>query len=116
MTSCCQARKAENTDPRTNYAVKYATAPGRLRMSAPKRKIPQFVNNSPGVCPVFAQARIQVRHVSIPTEMNSPRILEEYSENDSSTKNIPVFVRVRIQASRAFAQKSCVYWFCAGGY
>ena len=26
----CQARKAENTDPRTNYAVKYATARGRL--------------------------------------------------------------------------------------
>ena len=22
----CQARKAENTDPRTDYAVKYATA------------------------------------------------------------------------------------------
>ena len=29
---CCQARKAENTDPRTNYAVKYATARDRLRM------------------------------------------------------------------------------------
>ena len=28
----CQARKAENTDPRTNYAVKYATARGRLRL------------------------------------------------------------------------------------
>ena len=27
----CQARKAENTDHRTNYAVKYATARGRLR-------------------------------------------------------------------------------------
>ena len=28
----CQARKAENTDPRTNCAVKYATARGHLRM------------------------------------------------------------------------------------
>ena len=26
-----QAQKAENTDPRTNYAVKYATAHGHLR-------------------------------------------------------------------------------------
>ena len=26
----CQARKAENTGPRMNYAVKYATACGRL--------------------------------------------------------------------------------------
>ena len=26
----CQAEKAENTDPRTNYAVKYATARGCL--------------------------------------------------------------------------------------
>ena len=26
----CQARKAENTDLRTNYAVKHATARGRL--------------------------------------------------------------------------------------
>ena len=26
----CQARKTENTDPRTNYAVKYATARGHL--------------------------------------------------------------------------------------
>ena len=26
----CQAQKAENTDPRTNYAVKYATARGHL--------------------------------------------------------------------------------------
>ena len=29
----CQAQKAENTDPRTNYAVKYATARGHLRCS-----------------------------------------------------------------------------------
>ena len=28
----CQAQKAENTDPRTNYAVKYATARGHLRL------------------------------------------------------------------------------------
>ena len=28
----CQARKAKNTDPRTNYAVKYATARGRLNL------------------------------------------------------------------------------------
>ena len=27
---CRQARKAENTDPCMNYAVKYATARGRL--------------------------------------------------------------------------------------
>ena len=27
----CQAQKAENTDPSTNYAVKYATAHGHLR-------------------------------------------------------------------------------------
>ena len=27
----CQAQKAENTDPRTNYAVKYATARGHPR-------------------------------------------------------------------------------------
>ena len=27
----CQAQKAQNTDPRTNYAVKYATARGHLR-------------------------------------------------------------------------------------
>ena len=27
-----QAQKAENTDPRTNYAVKYATARGHLRL------------------------------------------------------------------------------------
>ena len=27
----CQAQKAENTDPRTNYAVKYATARDHLR-------------------------------------------------------------------------------------
>ena len=26
----CQARKAENTNPRTDYAVKYATVRGRL--------------------------------------------------------------------------------------
>ena len=26
----CQAEKAENTDPRTNYAVKYAAARGHL--------------------------------------------------------------------------------------
>ena len=26
----CQAEKAENTDPRTNYAVKYATARAHL--------------------------------------------------------------------------------------
>ena len=26
-----RAQKAENTDPRTNYAVKYATARGHLR-------------------------------------------------------------------------------------
>ena len=26
----CQAEKAENTDPRTNYAVKYATVRGHL--------------------------------------------------------------------------------------
>ena len=29
----CQAQKAENTDPRTTYAVKYATARGHLRKS-----------------------------------------------------------------------------------
>ena len=28
----CQAQKAENTDPRTNYAVKYATARGHLKL------------------------------------------------------------------------------------
>ena len=28
----CQAQKAENTDPHTNYAVKYATASGHLRL------------------------------------------------------------------------------------
>ena len=27
----CQAQKGENTDPHTNYAVKYATARGHLR-------------------------------------------------------------------------------------
>ena len=27
----CQAQKPENTDPRTNYAVKYATARGHLK-------------------------------------------------------------------------------------
>ena len=26
----CQAEKAENTDPHTNYAIKYATAHGHL--------------------------------------------------------------------------------------
>ena len=30
----CQAEKAENTDPRTNYAVKYATARGHLTPQA----------------------------------------------------------------------------------
>ena len=30
----CQARKAENTDPRINYAVKYGTARGRLTFDA----------------------------------------------------------------------------------
>ena len=33
----CQARKAENTDPRTNYAVKYATAGGHLTQGKEKR-------------------------------------------------------------------------------
>ena len=28
----CQAQKAENTDPCTNYAVKYATARGHLNL------------------------------------------------------------------------------------
>ena len=30
-----QAQKAESTDPRTNYAVKYATARGHLRITFP---------------------------------------------------------------------------------
>ena len=31
----CQAEKAENTDPRRNYAVKYATARGHLVRKGP---------------------------------------------------------------------------------
>ena len=30
VADLCQAREAENTDPRANYAVTYATARGRL--------------------------------------------------------------------------------------
>ena len=33
----CQAQKAENTDSRTNYAVKYATARGHLTRYTPTR-------------------------------------------------------------------------------
>ena len=32
-----KARKAENTDPRMNYAVRYATARGRLTLNDWKR-------------------------------------------------------------------------------
>ena len=39
-----QAQKTENTDPRTNYAVKYATACGHLKSVDPKR------GNSGSVC------------------------------------------------------------------
>ena len=34
----CQAEKAENTDPRTNYAVNYATARGHLIVDDGNRK------------------------------------------------------------------------------
>ena len=33
----CQAQNAENTDPRTNYAIKYATARGHLDLRRGKR-------------------------------------------------------------------------------
>ena len=36
----CQAKKAENIDPRTNYAVKYATARGHLSFKAKKEHHP----------------------------------------------------------------------------
>ena len=42
----CQARKAENTDPRTNHAVKYATAHGRLRNHDINRIMTQFAESN----------------------------------------------------------------------
>ena len=34
----CQAQKAENTDPRANYALKYATARGLQTVGLPRKQ------------------------------------------------------------------------------
>ena len=49
----CQAEEAEKTDPRTNYAVKYAIARGHLRHSRSnsqiQKVIPVILGATPGL-------------------------------------------------------------------
>ena len=48
-----QAQKAENTDPRTNCEVKYATARGHLTSPKKQNKWEAYYNTKGGVLKVF---------------------------------------------------------------
>ena len=83
----CQAQKAENTDPRTNYPLARN----------------QYMNNSPGVFSCI-RAGVNTGATCIRTEMKSLKNLANMRRMIPQ-KYFPVFARVRIQAPHAFAQK-----------